>query len=124
MKTGTRVFFLSLVVLIGLFAAACPERRSIADIEANPSKFYNKTVAVAGVVQDSYGVNVPFTSVRGGVYKVSDGTGSLWIYTEGSVPAKGAQVGVKGKIQNGVNWRGKNYGLGMIEKDRRFKKTK
>lgn len=124
MKTGTRVFFLSLVALIGLFTAACPERRSIADIEANPSKFYNKTVGVAGVVQDSYGINVPFTPVRGGVYKVSDGTGSLWIYTENSVPAKGTQVGVKGKIQNGVNWRGKNYGLGMIEEDRRFKKTK
>ena len=48
MKTGTKNYLLSLVVLIGLFAAACPERVSIADIEANPSKYQNKEVAVAG----------------------------------------------------------------------------
>ena len=122
MKTGTKAILLSLVVLIGLFAAACPERVSIADIEANPSKYQNKEVAVAGVVQDSYGLNIPLTSVRGGVYKVSDGTGSIWVVTEDSVPAKGAQVGVRGKIQNGLNWKGKNYGLVLMEDDRRFNK--
>ena len=122
MKTFTKGFLLSLVILVGIFAAGCPERRSIADIEANPSRYYNKTVAVAGTVQDSYGINVPLTGVRGGAYKISDGTGSLWIITENSVPAKGAQVGVKGKIQNGVNWRGRNYGLGMIEEDRKFRR--
>lgn len=124
MKTGKKAILLSLVVLVGIFAAACPERVSIADIEANPSKYQNKEVAVAGVVQDSYGLNIPLTPVRGGAYKISDGTGSIWIVTENSVPAKGAQIGVKGKIQNGLNWKGKNYGLGLIEEDRKFRKTK
>ncbi len=124
MKIGTKAILLSLVVLVGLLTAACPKRVSIADIEANPSRYANKTVAVAGVVQDSYGINVPLTSIRGGVYKVSDGTGSLWVYTEDTVPAKGAQVGVKGKVQSGLNWNGRNYGLGMREEDRRFRKTK
>jgi glycerol kinase len=124
MKFKTKMFLSALVLMVGLFAAACPERRSIADIEANPSKYLNKEVAIAGVVQDSYGVNVPFTNIRGGAYKVSDGTGSIWVVTEDSVPARGTQLGIKGKVQNGVNWKGKNYGLALIENDRRFKKTK
>lgn len=124
MKTRTKIILLSLVVLIGILSAACPKRVSIADIEANPSRYANKTVAVAGVVQDSYGVNIPLTSIRGGVYKISDGSGSLWILTENSVPGKGAQVGVKGKIQNGLSWNGRNYGLGMMEEDRRFRRTR
>lgn len=124
MKTGKKAILLSLVALVGIFAAACPKRVSIADIEANPSRYYNKEVAVAGVVQDSYGLNIPLTPVRGGAYKISDGTGSIWIVTENSVPAKGAQIGVKGKIQTGLNWKGRNYGLGMVEEDRRFRKTK
>jgi glycerol kinase len=123
-KNKTKVFLSGLILLLGLFAAACPERRSIADIEANPSKYLNKEVAIAGVVQDSYGVNVPLTNIRGGAYKVSDGTGSIWIVTENSVPAKGTQLGIKGKVQNGVNWKGKNYGLAIMEDDRRFKKSK
>lgn len=106
----------------GLFAAGCPERTTIADIEANPSKYLDKEVAVAGVVKDSYGVSIPLTQIRGGIYKVDDGTGSIWVVTESTVPNKGAEVGVRGRIGNGVNWNGRNYGLGMYEKDRKFRK--
>ena len=110
-----------LVVIGGLFLAACPERTSIADIEANPSRFHNKQVAIAGTVQDSYGINIPGTRLRGGAYKISDGTGSIWILTEEGVPNRGAQIGVKGRIGSGINWHGRNYGLGIYEKDRRFR---
>ncbi|HUR97423.1 MAG TPA: hypothetical protein VMZ26_05070 [Pyrinomonadaceae bacterium] len=118
----TKLFLSGLVVFAGLFAAACPDRTSIADIEANPSRYQNKEVVIAGTVRDSYGVNIPGTRVRGGAYKIDDGTGSIWIVTEDAVPTKGAQVGVKGIIGNGVNWNGKNYGLGVYEKDRRASK--
>ncbi len=121
MRKMTKAILLSLVLCVGLLATACPERKSIGSIEANPSKFYNKEVGIAGTVRDSYGINVPLTQIRGGVYKVDDGTGSIWVLTQSSVPSKGTKVGVKGKIQNGVNYNGKNYGLGMIEEDRRFK---
>ena len=120
MKSITKVFLVSLVLTIGLFAAACPKRVSIADIQANPSKYRNKSVAIAGTVKESYGLSIPGTNYRGGIYKVDDGTGSLWIVTEETVPSKGAKIGVKGKIQDGVNYNGKNYGLGMREEDRRF----
>jgi hypothetical protein len=111
MKRNTKFYLLSLVLLIGLFAAACPDRTSIADIEDNPSKFYDKEVAVAGTVKDSYGVSIPLLkNGQGGVYKIDDGSGSIWVITQRNVPTKGAQLGVKG-----------NYGLVIIEDDRRFK---
>ncbi len=110
------------VVLTSLFAVACPDRTSIADIEANPSKYQNKEVAIAGTVQDSWGVNIPGTKIRGGAYKIDDGTGSIWIITEEAVPTKGAQIGVKGIIGTGITKNGRNYGLGLYEKDRKFNK--
>lgn len=122
MRTGSRLALIALVATIGIFAAACPKRVSIADIEANPSKYQDKTVGIAGVVRESYGVNIPGTSVRGGIYKVDDGTGSIWIITENAVPNKGAEIGVEGRVGSGVNWNGKNYGLGMYEKDRKFRR--
>ena len=122
MKKVTKTLGLGLILLTGLFAAGCPERRSIADIEANPSRYLNKEVAIAGIVKDSYGISVPGTQIRGGIYKVDDGTGSMWIVTENSVPSKGTEIGVKGKVGSGVNWNGKNYGLGMYENDRRYSK--
>ena len=114
MKTASKTILLTLVLAIGLFAAGCPKRTSIQDIERNPSKFYGKDVAVAGRVTNSYGV-----ALIGGVYKLDDGTGSIWVITKRSVPSKGTQVGVKGQIQEGVSFSGRNYGLGLIEEDRR-----
>ena len=115
----TKLFLSGLVVIVGMLGVGCPERTSIRDIEANPSRYENKEVVIAGTVRDSYGVNVPGTKIRGGAYKIDDGTGSIWIVTENAVPTKGTQVGIKGIIGSGVNWNGKNYGLGVYEKDRR-----
>lgn len=122
MKIGAKIALLGLVAFLGIFATACPDRTSIADIQANPSKYQDKTVAVAGVVKDSYGLNIPGTQVRGGIYKIDDGTGSIWVVTDDAVPGKGAEIGVEGRIGSGVNWNGKNYGLGMYEKQRKFRK--
>lgn len=120
MKKMMKAISLGLVLMMGLLMTACPQRESIAGIEANPSKYYNKEVGIAGTVRDSYGLNIPLTQIRGGIYKVDDGTGSIWVVTQNSVPSKGTKIGVKGRIQNGVNYNGKNYGLGMIEEDRRI----
>ena len=122
MKSKTKACLMSLVLMFGLFAAACPKRTSIGDIEDNPSKYYDKDVAIAGTVKDSYGISVPILkNGEGGIYKVDDGSGSIWVITKRNVPTKGAQLGIVGKIQNGVNYNGKNYGLVLIEDDRRFK---
>jgi hypothetical protein len=115
----TKLILSGLVVIVGLLAMGCPDRTSIRDIEANPSKYENKEVVIAGTVRDSYGVNIPGTQVRGGAYKIDDGTGSIWVVTEKSVPTKGTQIGVRGVVGSGVDWKGKNYGLGLYEKERR-----
>ena len=122
MTRTTKTFIALLIAAVAALAAACPERTTIADIEKNPDKFNNKSVAVAGVVKDSYGISVPGTPIRGGAYKIDDGTGSIWIFTEDTVPNKGAEIGVSGMVGTGVSWKGRNYGLGMYEKDRRFRK--
>jgi hypothetical protein len=109
--------------IFGLVLTACPERRSIGDIERDPGRYQGKEVAIAGIVRDSYGASIPGTNIGGGGYKVDDGTGSIWVLvTDGSVPSKGAEIGVKGVVGSGVNFKGRNYGLGIWEKDRRYKK--
>ena len=120
-KINTIIFSITLA-FGALFIAGCPQRVSIADIEANPAKYQNKEIVIAGTVKDSYGISIPGTPVQGGAYKIDDGTGTIWVISERTVPTKGTQIGVKGLIGNGVNWKGRNYGLGMYEKDRRLKK--
>ncbi len=123
MNIITKILLLATVASAVLLTAACPDRTKIADIEANPGKYQNKEVAIAGVVKDSYGLSIPGTNMGGGAYKIDDGTGSMWVVvSDGNVPSKGDEIGVKGRIGTGINWKGRNYGLGMHEKDRRYRK--
>lgn len=122
MKKISNIVLVLGIGLTVLMAAACPKRVSIAEIESNPSRFRDKEVAIAGVVRDSWGLNIPGTPIRGGAYKVDDGTGTIWVITEDAVPNKGAEIGVKGKIGSGISLGGRNFGLGMMEKDRRYRK--
>ncbi|CAN5547924.1 hypothetical protein BH10ACI2_BH10ACI2_15860 [soil metagenome] len=121
MKIFNTAFLIVLVAASAVFMTGCPERKNIADIEANPGKYQNKEVAIAGRVTDSYGLSIPGTRIGGGAYKIDDGTGSIWVLvTDGNVPSKGSEVGVRGTIGSGINWKGRNYGLGMYEKERKY----
>ena len=123
MKTFTTVILFIIVGLAAVFTVGCPERHSIAEIERNPARYQDKEVAIAGVVRDSYGVSIPGTNIGGGAYKIDDGTGSIWVVvSDGNVPSKGSEIGIKGVVGSGVNFKGRNYGLGIWEKDRRYKK--
>src|SRR5262245_61970513 len=111
-------FLCALVLTVfGLALAAC-ERQRISDIKADPGRFANKEVAVAGTVTQSIGGSIgPF---GGGVYQIDDGTGTLWVWTESKgVPSRGTHVGVKGKITPSVTFLGINYATVMRETDRR-----
>jgi len=122
MKMKTFVFLIGLIVSLSVVAGVSAKRRSIADLEANPSKYQNKTVTITGIVRDSDGLNIPLIGISGGCYKIDDGTGSIWVCTEDGVPTKGAELKVKGKLQTGAVYKGKNYGLVIIEKDRDYRK--
>jgi hypothetical protein len=108
---------------ITLFATGCPEQKSIAEIQRNPAKYQDKEVVIVGRVTDSYGLGIPGTKLGGGAYKIDDGTGSIWVIaTDGNVPNRGAEVGVKGRVGDAGNWHGRNYGLGIYEEQRKYKK--
>jgi len=115
MNSRRRITFLSFIFAITLFATACPQRETISKINADPGRYRNKDVAVAGNVIDSYGV------LGRGVYEIDDGTGKLFVVTERGVPSRGSRVGAKGRINTGFSFGGKNFGTVMIESDRRSK---
>ena len=122
MKIFTTAILFTILGALTLFTTGCPEHRSIAEIERNPGRYQNKQVIITGRVVDSYGVSLPGLG-GGGAYKVDDGTGSIWVLaTDRGVPSKGSEVGVQGTIGSGINWKGRNYGLGMYEEKRRYGK--
>lgn len=113
----TKAILAGLVLAIALLATACPNRTNIGAIQANPAKYYDKEVIITGRVTNSFGV-----PLLGGVYKLDDGTGSIWVLTTRDVPNKGVTLGVQGKIQNGLSFGGKSYGMGLYEDKRKFLK--
>ena len=117
MQTRRTLLLLPVLLVAVLGLAACPKQTNIATIKAEPDRYMNKDVGIVGRVTDSYGV--PFV---GGAYELDDGTGKIWVITEkGSTPARGARVGVKGRVYTGATYRGRNFGLAMREQDRRVK---
>jgi len=111
-----RFVYLFVLSMLGLVLAAC-ERQKIGDITADPGRFHNKEVNVAGRVTQSVGV------AGKGVYQIDDGTGKLWVWSENrGAPSKGAYVGVKGTITPTVTFLGVNYATVMRETDRRSAK--
>jgi hypothetical protein len=122
MKVSTLLLLIAVAGLT-LFATGCPEQKSIAEINRNPARYQDKEVIVVGRVTDSYGVGIPGTNIGGGAYKIDDGTGSMWVLvTDGNVPSRGSEIGVKGRVGSGINWKGRNYGLGIYEEQRKYKK--
>ncbi|HVG33647.1 MAG TPA: hypothetical protein VM911_11220 [Pyrinomonadaceae bacterium] len=115
MPLRRRTIFLLLVIVGVLFLTACPNRETISKINADPGRYLNKEVTVAGTVTDSYGL------LNMGAYEIDDGTGRLLVVTRRGVPARGSKVGAKGRIQTGVSYGGRSYGTVLEESDRRAK---
>jgi len=95
-----------------LLLTACPSQTTISKINADPGRYRNKEVGVAGVVRDSYGV------LGNGAYEIDDGTGRLWVVTRRGVPSRGSKVGAKGRVYTGFNFGGRNFGTVLEETDR------
>ena len=66
--TANRVGFIVALLVLGLGLVAC-ERVQIGDINADPGRFMEKEVAIAGTVTQSIG------AFGKGVYQIDDGTG-------------------------------------------------
>ena len=108
-----KIVYLTTIVIVALSLVAC-ERKRISEINADPGRYMNKEVAVAGQVTQSIG------ALGKGVYQLDDGTGRLWVLTNSrGVPSKGARVGVKGHVKPTITFLGINYATVMEETDRR-----
>ncbi|HYH86823.1 MAG TPA: hypothetical protein VEX60_15325 [Pyrinomonadaceae bacterium] len=117
MPTRRTRFLLPLLLAAAFGLTACPSRTNIGKINADPDKYMNKDVGVAGTVTDSYGV--PFV---GGAYELDDGTGKIWIIaSQRGVPSRGARVGVKGRVFSGPALKGRTFGTAIQEEDRSSK---
>ncbi|MGE3840701.1 MAG: hypothetical protein AB7I50_03870 [Vicinamibacterales bacterium] len=102
-----------LVVLLMVAAIGCAARAPhINDLEDNPGRYYDRTVAVEGTVTSAW--RVPLLPV--GLYRIDDGTGELTIVSRnGRVPTKGARVRVTGKVGDVAVLGGESLGLHVQE---------
>jgi hypothetical protein len=109
-----------LTLAAGLLAGcALTSNPKIADIKYNPGRYQNHTVTVDGVVTSSWGV--PLMPVK--LYKVNDGTGEVTVISQhGQVPAKGARVSVKGRVNEFATFGGQSVGLHLEEEKVHFKR--
>ena len=100
---------LSVAILTG-----CPQHTTISKINSDPGRFQNKEVTIAGEVSQSFG------ALGNGMYQVNDGTGSLWVLSEGfGVPSKGAKVSVTGTLVQAATFAGVNYSTVLRETQKR-----
>jgi hypothetical protein len=77
-----------------------------------PGRYQDRSVNIDGVVTSSWGLPlVPFR-----FYKVDDGTGEVTVLSQSSrMPAKGARVHVKGRVNDVAMIGGRPIGLHLRE---------
>ena len=91
-----------------LMLAGCPQHRTIAEINRDPSYFMNKEVVVTGTVRHSYGL------LGQGVFELDDGTGTIWVLSENyGVPSDNTKVGVQGTVIPTFTFGGKSFASGL-----------
>ena len=82
----------------------------IGRIDADPSRYRNRTVRVTGTVTNSFG------ALGTGGYQIDDGTGKIYVLSTGSgVPNRGSRVTVTGTVQPGVSIMGRSLGTAIRE---------
>lgn len=106
---------LALLLMVGtMVLAGCPTHTSIEKINRDPGRYAGREVAIGGRVSNSFGL------MGSGVYQVDDGTGQLWVFSQGyGVPGNGAKVGVRGTISQGFSFGGRSFAVIMKETERR-----
>jgi hypothetical protein len=113
-----RTFFrLAAVLVVAALLSGCAltvRRPSVAELQYNPARYHDRTVAIEGVVTSSWGV--PLVPVR--LYRVNDGTGEVTVLSQGGrVPTRGARVQVKGRVSELATFGGRPLGLHIQERD-------
>jgi hypothetical protein len=109
-----KLSLITLVTALTMLLAGCPTRTSIERINRDPGRYVGKEVAVAGHVTSSFG------ALGTGVFEIDDGTGRMWVYSQRyGVPSNGAKVAVRGQLQQGFSFGGRNFATILRESERR-----
>src|SRR3954454_4777814 len=99
---------LTLVILAAVLPAACAPV-TIGRINADPSRFHNRTVRVTGTVTNSVGL-----LGRGG-YQLEDNTGRIYVSSAAGVPSRGSRMTVTGRVTTGAEVLGSAVGVSIRE---------
>lgn len=114
MKKLSRILAAVSIVTVMLALTGCPRRTSIAEINSDPGKFAGKEVMIVGTVSDAFG------ALGEGVFQVNDGTGKLWVLSQGfGIPGNGSRTGVIGRVEQGVSFGTRNFGTVLRETQKR-----
>jgi len=111
----TRVLSLVLLLTSTALLTACPNETTVSRLNADPARYRNKDVVLAGRVTTSFG------ALGQGVYELDDETGRIFIITDRGVPARGARIQTAGRLVSGVTWNGRTYGTALRETGRRVR---
>src|SRR5579884_3913165 len=110
MSRWTKPVLMAVVAVSVLMLAGCPPRISISKITHDAGHYSGKQVTIAGRVIDSYG------ALGKGMYEVDDGTGTMWVYSDGfGVPSNGLSVIVTGRVQQGFSFGGRSFATMLSE---------
>jgi len=102
------------IAAMAMFTAACGSVR-IAKINADPSRYANRTVSVSGRVTNSVGV------LGTGGYQLDDGTGKIFVISRTGVPSSGSAVRVTGRVTPGATVLGRAIGVAIQEENHSVK---
>ena len=105
---------LAVIAAAALTGAACAVRSpSIADLQQNPGRYYDRSVSVEGNVTSSW--DVPLVPLK--VYRVGDSSGEMTVVSDGQrVPPRGARVRVKGRVTEFGTFGGRSVGMHLRER--------
>ncbi len=90
---------------------ACATQSTIREITAQPGKYNEQRVVVAGKVVQTYAIPVLGQSL----VKLDDGTGQIWVKTRSRVPFEGEEIEVAGTLKIGITIANRNFGVVVYE---------
>jgi hypothetical protein len=89
------VFFgIRVVVVVMAFLAVGCAATTINSVMADPGRYRDKEVTIAGEVEESLGV------LGRGFFKLRDGQSALWVYTSRGLPRQGSRLNTRGRVRD------------------------
>ena len=114
MNRASKTLVLALATALVLAFVGCTTATTVRKIQNDPGKFYGKEVSLKGKVTSSFG------ALGQGVYQLDDGTGKIWVLSEGfGVPGKDAEVKVVGRLVESVAFGGRSFATALRQTERR-----